>query len=110
MCVRFVERWVPTTAHVVPWQFADLEGLGVTRSAAVAAVQWVEPGRMPLAGPAAIARLLLTSALAWRPVGFVLSLRPVTALAWPVYRLVARHRHRLPGGSAACAVRPDPGP
>jgi predicted DCC family thiol-disulfide oxidoreductase YuxK len=104
-CVRFIERWIPTGAVITPWQFADLAALGVTEEAAGEAVLWVEPGRPTLAGPAAIARLLRTSqARAWRPAGAVLAVRPVTALAWPVYRWVARNRHRLPGGTAACAL------
>jgi predicted DCC family thiol-disulfide oxidoreductase YuxK len=106
-CARFIERRIPTRAAVTPWQFADLETLGVTVAAASDAVQWIEPGRPPVAGPVAIARLLRTADSAlWRPVGALLGLRPVTALAWPVYRWVSRNRHRMPGGTAACALPP----
>jgi predicted DCC family thiol-disulfide oxidoreductase YuxK len=104
-CARFIERFIPSPARVTPWQFADLDALGVTVAAATDAVQWAEPGRPPLAGPVAIARLLRTSSrVVWRPVGALLALRPVAALAWPVYRWVSRNRHRLPGGTAACAL------
>ena len=104
-CVRFIERFIPSRATIVPWQFASLDSLGVSEEEASDAVQWVEPGRPVLAGPAAIARLLRTSPrVAWRPVGALLALRPLTALAWPVYRWVSRNRHRLPGGTAACAL------
>jgi predicted DCC family thiol-disulfide oxidoreductase YuxK len=106
-CARFIERFIPTRAAVVPWQFADLDALGVSAGDAGDAVQWIDPGGPALAGPAAIARLLRTSPRrVWRPVGALLSLRPITALAWPVYRWVARNRHRLPGGTAACALPP----
>jgi predicted DCC family thiol-disulfide oxidoreductase YuxK len=106
-CVRFVQRFIPTPATIVPWQFANLDALGVGADDASEAVQWIEPGRPVLAGPAAISRLLRTSPrAAWRPLGALLALRPVTALAWPVYRWVARNRHRLPGGTAACALPP----
>jgi predicted DCC family thiol-disulfide oxidoreductase YuxK len=109
-CVRFIERFIPTPATISPWQFAALDALGVDVAAAGDAVLWIEPGRPVLAGPAAIARLLRTSPRrVWRPVGAVLALRPVTALAWPVYRWVARNRHRLPGGTAACALPPRAG-
>jgi predicted DCC family thiol-disulfide oxidoreductase YuxK len=105
-CVRLIERWIPTAAKLTPWQFADLESLGVSEADAMEAVQWAEPGQPTRAGPAAIARLLRTSrAWPWRPVGAALALRPVTALAWPLYRWVARNRYRLPGGTAACALR-----
>lgn len=106
MCARFIERRVPTSAEVVSWQWTDLAALGVSRAAAVDAVQWVTPGGPVLAGPAAIAALLRSSNAFWKPLGWLLGLKPVTALAWPVYRWVARNRHRLPGGTAACAVPP----
>jgi predicted DCC family thiol-disulfide oxidoreductase YuxK len=106
MCARFVERWIPTPATVIPWQWADLPSLGLTRAEGIEAVQWVGEGRK-LAGPAAIAALLKSSNVFWRPIGRLLGLRPVTAAAWPLYRWIARNRHRLPGGTAACAV-PQP--
>ncbi len=106
MCARFIERRVPTSAEVVPWQWADLAGLGVSRAAAIDAVQWVAPGKPVLAGPEAIAALLLSSNAFWKPLGWLLGLKPVTVVAWPVYRWISRNRHRLPGGTAACAVPP----
>lgn len=111
-CARFIERRIRPAADVVAWQFTDLDALGVTEEEAGAAVQWVTPGRAPSAGPVAIADMLRTAPglagrLLWRPAGAVLGLRPVAALAWPVYRWVARNRHRMPGGTAACALPPD---
>lgn len=111
-CARFIERRIRPAAQVVAWQFTDLGALGLTEDDASAAVQFVTAGRAPTAGPAAIADLLRdvpgpAGRLLWRPIGAVLGLRPITALAWPVYRWVARNRHRMPGGTAACALPPD---
>ena len=103
-CARFAERWVPSAAVIVPWQFADLAALGLTPQQCEEAVQWVDGSGPALAGPDAIARLLRSSRPAWRPVGRLLQLPPVRALAWPAYRWVARNRHRMPGGTAACAL------
>jgi predicted DCC family thiol-disulfide oxidoreductase YuxK len=104
-CADFIQRRVPTRAQVVPWQFADLAALGVTQEAAEAAVQWVDgTGRPAAAGPEGIARLLVDAGSFWRPLGWVLGFAPVRALAWPVYRLISRNRHRLPGGTAACSL------
>jgi len=108
MCARFIERRIHTGAVVIPWQWADLDALGLTRAQCVEAVQWVPSGGgQTSAGPVAIARLLRSSGPLWRLAGRVLGLRPVTALAWPAYRWVARNRHRLPGGTAACAIPAD---
>ncbi|MEV4138664.1 DCC1-like thiol-disulfide oxidoreductase family protein [Dactylosporangium sp. NPDC049742] len=111
-CARFIERRVRPAAHVVAWQFADLDELGVTEDEAGAAVQWVTAGRAPTAGPVAIADMLRSvpgpaGRFLWRPLGALLGLRLVSALAWPVYRWVARNRHRMPGGTAACALPPN---
>ena len=106
-CAGFARRWVPTGAVVVPWQAADLAGLGLTAARCRQAVQWVAPGRAPLAGPDAIAALLGSSRPGWRLAGGVLRLAPVRILAWPAYRWVARNRHRMPGGTGACALPGD---
>ena len=103
-CARFIERWVPTPATVVPWQLTDLTRLGLTEAECDGAVQWARPDRPAQAGPDGIAALLRTSRRGWRLVGRLLQLRPVRGLAWPAYRWVARNRHRLPGGTAACAL------
>jgi predicted DCC family thiol-disulfide oxidoreductase YuxK len=106
-CARFIERRIPTSAEVTPWQFADLDALGVPQADAEASVQWIHarPGRPPrAAGTSAIARLLMDAGSYWRPLGWLLDLRPVRWIAGPVYRLIARNRHRLPGGTAACRL------
>jgi predicted DCC family thiol-disulfide oxidoreductase YuxK len=103
-CARFIEKRIPTSAEVTPWQFSDLEALGVTQADAEAAVLWIAPGERTVAGPEAIARLLVDAGSFWRPLGWVLDLPPVRWVAWPVYRLIARNRHRLPGGTAACSL------
>ncbi|THV30651.1 thiol-disulfide oxidoreductase DCC family protein [Glycomyces paridis] len=102
-CAHFVERRIRTEARVVPWQRADLAALGVERVEAESAVQWIEDGRR-WAGPDAVAVLLRRAQWYWRPLGWALSLAPVSWVAWPLYRLLARNRHRMPGGTAACSL------
>ncbi|MCD0444895.1 DUF393 domain-containing protein [Glycomyces sp. A-F 0318] len=100
---QFLERHVRTTAKVVPWQWADLDALGVTQAQAEEAVLWIGADHVA-AGPDAISVLLRRAQWYWKPFGWILALKPVSWLAWPVYRLVARNRHRLPGGTAACSL------
>jgi predicted DCC family thiol-disulfide oxidoreductase YuxK len=102
-CAAFIQRRIPTPAAVVPWQRTDLARWGLTAADCQQAVMWVD-GRPAVAGPVAIAALLRSSRGAWRPLGWLLGRRPVLWLAWPVYRWVARHRERMPGGTAACAL------
>ncbi|MGK5738188.1 thiol-disulfide oxidoreductase DCC family protein [Micromonospora sp. URMC 103] len=103
-CAEFIERHIPNGARVIPWQFADLAALGLTEAECEQAVQWVGVDGVRAAGPDAIAHLLGASAPLWRVAGAGLRFPPVRAAAWPAYRWVARNRHRLPGGTAACAV------
>ncbi|WP_432834738.1 thiol-disulfide oxidoreductase DCC family protein [Dactylosporangium sp. CA-092794] len=105
-CARFIARRIRPDAQVVAWQFADLTALGLTEEQVSAAVYYVA-GPRTTAGPAAIADLLRRAALPWRAAGATLALPPITAVAWPIYRWVARNRHRMPGGTAACALPPN---
>ncbi|MER7166126.1 DUF393 domain-containing protein [Micromonospora sp. NPDC000207] len=107
-CAEFVGRHIPGSFTVLPWQFADLTELGLGAAECSESVWWVGVDGTRAAGPDAIARLLGASSAHWRAAGAVLRLPPVRALAWPVYRWVARNRHRMPGGTAACAVPSAP--
>jgi predicted DCC family thiol-disulfide oxidoreductase YuxK len=104
-CARFVERRVPTTAEVVPYQQVELERYQVTSERAAREVLWIgEDGRVA-GGAGAIGRLLMESG-GWRRVAGRLMLTP--PLSWATqgaYRLVARYRYRLPGGTPACRVQ-----
>lgn len=103
-CAEFVTRRIPTRATVVPWQFADLDALGLTVDQCEEAVQWVGADGETAAGPDAIARLLRDAGRAWQLAGGALGLAPVRLAVWPAYRWIADHRHLLPGGTAACSL------
>ncbi|MFI7382902.1 thiol-disulfide oxidoreductase DCC family protein [Streptomyces sp. NPDC049813] len=102
--VRFAERYVRPRCAIVPWQFTDLEPLGVTQERAEYEVLWVTPAGTVYGGAQAVAKALLSARGAWPVLGAVLTLPPVRWVAHGVYRLIADNRHRLPGGTAACAV------
>ena len=103
-CATFVERRIPSRAEVVPWQFADLDALGLTLEQVERAVQWVGTDGTVASGPDAIALLLRDAGRLWQVPGTALRLPPVRLAAWPAYRWVANHRHLLPGGTAACSL------
>ncbi|GGK30404.1 hypothetical protein GCM10010124_23980 [Pilimelia terevasa] len=103
-CVEFARAQVRPQVRMAPWQQLDLAAWGLTRAQCLAAAQWCGTDGGRAAGPVAIAHALRTAPNWWRHVGALLAAAPVRWLAWPVYRVVARHRHRLPGGTAACAL------
>jgi predicted DCC family thiol-disulfide oxidoreductase YuxK len=102
-CVRLLERIGPD-AEIVAWQLTDLDRLGVTEEQAAAAVQWVPTDGAVRPGHEAIAAALISAGRFWRIVGRALLLPGISWLAAKAYRLIADNRHRLPGGTPACAV------
>lgn len=102
--VGWVRRVVRPSANVAAWQLTDLAALGVTEQQCRRSIQWVPAaGRVDDAAGAAAA-LVRTGRGAWPVVGMLLSLPVVAQVADVVYRLIARHRHRLPGSTASCEV------
>jgi predicted DCC family thiol-disulfide oxidoreductase YuxK len=102
--VRLIQRFVPSRARFQPWQRSDLDALGVPPAACEEAVQWVDATGYR-SGPDAVAAMLRDAGGRFRPVGYLLDHPPLRWLAGPVYRWISRHRHQLPGGTPACAIR-----
>jgi predicted DCC family thiol-disulfide oxidoreductase YuxK len=103
---RLLERIGPE-AEIVAWQLADLDELGITAAQASEAVRWIDADGTVRSGHEAIAAALGTAGWPWRIAGRVILLPGVSPLAAVTYRLVARNRHRLPGGTPACATGQD---
>jgi predicted DCC family thiol-disulfide oxidoreductase YuxK len=93
-------------ARLVPWQFTDLAALGTTTEHAQREVLWVSTDGTIHGGAAAFAAWLKFRGGVYAPAGHAMNLPIVRRLAAAVYRLIADNRHRLPGGSPACALPP----
>jgi predicted DCC family thiol-disulfide oxidoreductase YuxK len=93
--------------RLVPWQFTDLAELGTTAERAQREVLWVTPDGEVLGGAAAVARWLRFRGGGCAVAGRLMEAPVLRTLAAAAYRLVARNRHRMPGGSPACALPPD---
>ena len=93
-------------ALLVPWQFTDLAALGTTEERARYEVLWVEPDGRTEGGAAAFAAWLRFRGGPYALVGRILAAPGVRSVAAIVYRFVARHRDRMPGGTPACALPP----
>ncbi|WP_081982976.1 thiol-disulfide oxidoreductase DCC family protein [Streptacidiphilus albus] len=112
--VRFAERRLDADRwEAVPFQFADLDALAaftgglVSPERAEHEVLWITPTGRVYGGAQAAARLLLrTRRPLWSVLGALLTLPLLRQAAAGVYRVVAVNRHRMPGGTAACALPP----
>lgn len=89
--------------HPVAWQGADLAALNLTAEQCQARLHVVDGGDV-FAGAAAIARILRSARQPWPLAGRVVAVPGIAWLSERVYDFVARHRHQLPGGSAACRL------
>lgn len=102
-CVRFLEKRIHPDAEIVAWQLTDLTKLGVTEEQAADALQLIRPDGAISSGHRAVAAMLSTAGPIWRAIGRILLLPGISWTAARAYRLVATSRHRLPGGTPACA-------
>lgn len=87
---------------------AGLAGLGLTPAQAAAAAWWIDPDGRCWRGHMALARSLEAAGGMWGILGRLLHFVPARWVGAGVYRLVARTRHRLPGGTPACRRPPAP--
>jgi predicted DCC family thiol-disulfide oxidoreductase YuxK len=103
--VRWLERNLPVMPVAKPYQWTDLDALGLTTAEASARV-WLITDSHQYGGHLAVSALLRHQpSLLWRFAGWMLATPPFSLAAAAGYSLIARYRHLLPGGTPACAVR-----
>ena len=93
-------------AQLVAWQFLDLADLGTSRQRAQQEALWIATDGTISGGAEAFAAWLRFRGGPYGFAGFAMSLPGIRRLAAAVYRLIAKNRHRMPGGSPACALPP----
>ena len=102
--VNRLEAILPSFPTATPWQWLDLDELGLT-SHDVTSYAWLVTPRHQFAGHLAFSALLrLQSGFGWRFLGHLITTPPVSWIAALAYRFIAANRHRLPGGTPACAL------
>lgn len=106
-CARWIEgRWAPGAARAVAAATrtdGELRAVGLTRVDVEDAAWWIDADGTAHRGERAIAAALGESRGWPRWAGRALTRVPLRWLAPIAYRTVARHRHRLPGATSACA-------
>ena len=110
-CTTWVNRirdWLPRPPEAVPWQWTDLDAVGLTQRD-VADFAWYVTPRHSYAGALAFAAILRAQPrIGLRFAGNLLSTPPFSIVAALGYNVIATYRHILPGGTPACAL-PRPG-
>jgi predicted DCC family thiol-disulfide oxidoreductase YuxK len=97
--------WTDDAVAVVPWQAlgdGGLGALGLSVPEARRAAWWADSEGHLWRGHRAVG-MALRRGRGWRqPAGLLLLTPPASWVGAGVYRVVARWRHRLPGGTPAC--------
>jgi predicted DCC family thiol-disulfide oxidoreductase YuxK len=109
--VNWLKAALPLVPDCIPFQWAELDALGLTEKEAADRVWLVELDRRgegrQYGGHLAVSVLLRRQPSApWRFLGFLLDTPPFSLLAAAGYALVARYRYLLPGGTPACRLGP----
>lgn len=100
-------RWT-APARIVAWQTLGPDGLaavGLTETDTRDAAWWIEPDGRRRRGHRAIAAAMAHASGWVRLTGRLLAVPPCSWLGALVYPLIARYRHRLPGGTPSCRVQ-----
>ena len=85
-------------------QSVDLPAYGVDPERAQLELPYVATDGSISYGHKAIAAALQSGPLPVRALGRLITLPGIDTVARATYRWVSRHRHQLPGGTAACAL------
>ena len=102
--VRRLEHSLPNFPTATPWQWLDLDSLGLTPDDVTKYAWFVTSGHQ-YAGHLALSALLrMQPSFGLRFAGTLLATPPVSWVAAAGYTFVAKNRHRLPGGTPACAM------
>ena len=93
--------------EIHPWQWVELADYGLTKAQASSKVQMVVNGK-PFGGHKAFAKLLRVQRQWWfKLAGGLMEVPPFNWFARLTYYFVAKYRHKLPGGTPACAIKPS---
>jgi predicted DCC family thiol-disulfide oxidoreductase YuxK len=101
---NFIKAKSSTPIEIHPWQFIDVGEYGLTQAQVAAKVYFVAKG-VAYSGHEAFAQILIAQRnVMMRAIGHTLMAPPISWLARPGYWLVAKFRHKLPGGTPACKL------
>jgi predicted DCC family thiol-disulfide oxidoreductase YuxK len=100
---RVLRRMTKNKIAIEPYQFLELAAYGLTAEQGSKAVYFVTQTET-FSAAKAIAKCLMAAKTPWSVAGFLMNIPVVISFAELVYVLVAKNRHRLPGGTPECSI------
>lgn len=105
--VNRLESVLPVFPAKTPWQWIDIAEFALTDDD-VANYAWVVTEHRQYAGHLAASALLRMQPHAGlRFLGHLIATPPFSWIAAAAYTAISKNRHRLPGGTPACALPPS---
>jgi predicted DCC family thiol-disulfide oxidoreductase YuxK len=101
---NFIVRRALGKIEAHPWQFVELAKFGLTTKAASAKVQLVSGGKNYAGHEAFVQIMQISGPPVLRQLSLIALVKPFSYAAGALYWLVARYRHKLPGGTPACKM------
>ena len=107
-CANWItRRWPRQDSPVaIAWQHLLSETVasaGLSQTDLARAAWWIDGNALD-EGARAIARALIAAGGLWEILGRVLLFPPISWISALGYRIIARYRHFLPGGTPACKL------
>ena len=101
---NFIKKHSTTPIEIHPWQFIDVTAFCLTEEQTAARVYLARDGKT-FGGHAALAHILLLQRnWLFKAIGGIMLTPPFSWLSNLGYLLVAKYRHKLPGGTPACKL------
>jgi len=94
---------LPDHVRVEPWQALPIADYGLTEADVSTAAYFIDDGGAAWRGHEAVAQALASRGGPFR-LAQLLRFPPVSWLAAPGYRLIAKYRYQLPGSTDACRL------
>ena len=101
---NFIKARSTAPIEIHPWQFIDVASYGLTQEQTASRVYFVT-GEKLFGGHAALAKVLLAQRnWIFKVIGGIMLTPPFSWFAHLAYLLIAKYRHKLPGGTPACKL------
>ncbi len=100
---RLLRKITQNKIALEPYQFLNLKDYDLTEEQTSKSVYFVTKSET-FSAAKAIAKCLMAAKTPWSIAGFLMNIPVVISIAELVYVLVAKNRHRLPGGTPECSL------
>ena len=102
---RFGKAKIAPNLEFLAYQQIDLTKFGLTVTECEKSLQYVADDSQIYSGARAVAQILISAGFPYLLIGRIMNLTLINKLALLGYNLIARHRHRLPGGTPTCKLK-----